>query len=349
MAPIQTFRNALLFPALCASASGQQTYLDQQPTRTFSLYASVGIEAVADNFVVPAAGADLRTVRWWGTWGPSGLAGTDSFEIVLHDNTSGPFGDEPGATIATFSGVQPSVTSTGFLLPTALGQLPEFELEATLPGGFQLGAGTYWVEIFSSGSSVADDFIWGMADQDPVLGAPCVSWSTSTPGVSWNSCTPLPATDMALVLTDESGSIGTSYCSPAVPNSTGAPGVLSLSGSAVVAANSLALTAGSLPLNAFGYFLTSTTQGLTTNPGGSAGNLCLGGAIGRYVGPGQILNTGSAGSITLTLDLTSTPTPTGLVAIQPGETWNFTAWHRDMGSGGSATSNFTDAVEVTFL
>ena len=71
------------------------------------------------------------------------------------------------------------------------------------------------------------------------------------------------------------------------------------------------------------------------------------GAIGRYVGPGQIQNSGGNGSFTLPLDLTQMPTPTGLVAAQAGETWNFTTWYRDA-VGGSATSNFTDGVEVTF-
>ena len=83
------------------------------------------------------------------------------------------------------------------------------------------------------------------------------------------------------------------------------------------------------------------------NPGGSDGNLCLGGSIGRYVGPGQIVNSGATGSFTLPLDLTQTPTPTGLVAIAAGETWNFQAWHRDA-VGGFATSNFTDGLAVQF-
>ena len=32
------------------------------------------------------------------------------------------------------------------------------------------------------------------------------------------------------------------------------------------------------------------------------------------------------------------------VAVQPGDTWNFQAWYRDIGN----TNNFTDAVAVTF-
>jgi hypothetical protein len=145
----------------------------------------------------------------------------------------------------------------------------------------------------------------------------------------------------------EAGGPGTSYCTPAVANSTGQPGVISAAGSDVASNNDLTLTATSLPLNAFGFFLTSQTQDLVPNPGGSMGNLCLGGAIGRYVGPGQVLNTGTAGEFALVLDLTQTPTPTGLVPVAAGETWNFQAWHRDA-VGGQATSNLTDAISITF-
>ena len=89
------------------------------------------------------------------------------------------------------------------------------------------------------------------------------------------------------------------------------------------------------------------TQGSVANPGGSEGILCLGGAIGRYVGPGQIVNSGATGEVSLALDLTQTPQPTGFVSVQPGETWNFQAWYRDA-VGGTATSNFTDGLEVQF-
>ena len=144
------------------------------------------------------------------------------------------------------------------------------------------------------------------------------------------------------------GGVGVSYCQPAVANSTGVPAVMGASGSAVVASNDLVLEATDLPMSSFGFFLTSQMQGSVSNPGGSQGNLCLGGAIGRYVGPGQIQNAGAAGAISLVLDLTSTPTPTGLVSVAAGETWNFQAWYRDAVSG-VATSNFTDGLEVAFL
>ncbi|MEM9381581.1 MAG: hypothetical protein AAGB93_16620 [Planctomycetota bacterium] len=144
------------------------------------------------------------------------------------------------------------------------------------------------------------------------------------------------------------GGLGAPYCGPAVPNSTGLPGRIVARGSAIASVNDITLEAIDLPPASFGFFLTSQMQNFIMNPGGSAGNLCLGGAIGRYVGPGQVLNSGATGMISLALDLTQTPTPTGLVPVQSGQTWNFQAWHRDS-VGSTATSNFTNAVSVLFF
>ncbi|MEZ6018148.1 MAG: hypothetical protein R3F49_23790 [Planctomycetota bacterium] len=139
---------------------------------------------------------------------------------------------------------------------------------------------------------------------------------------------------------------GARYCA-AVANSTGNAGRMSAEGSASVAANDLVLRASDLPLNAFGYFLTSATQGLVPNPGGSYGDLCLGGAIGRFNAPTQVQNSGSSGMFALALDLQQQPTPAGAVAVQPGETWHFTTWYRDS-QGGVVGSNFADGYSVTF-
>jgi hypothetical protein len=111
--------------------------------------------------------------------------------------------------------------------------------------------------------------------------------------------------------------------------------------------NDVSLAASSLPLNAFGFFLTSRTQGFVANPGGSQGNLCLSGSIGRYVGPGQIQNSGALGRIALSIDLNAQPTPLGPIAVVAGDTWNFTAWYRDS-VGGVAVSNFADGLELNF-
>ncbi len=138
----------------------------------------------------------------------------------------------------------------------------------------------------------------------------------------------------------------TRYCSPATPNSTGQPSTLTVVGSSRIGLNNLSLAASQLRPFSYGMFLTSPNQGLVMNPSGSQGNLCLGGSIGRYAGPGQVQNSGVAGIIEFSVDLTAMPTPTGQVAVQPGETWNFQAWYRDANPG--PTSNFTDGMSVTF-
>ena len=142
--------------------------------------------------------------------------------------------------------------------------------------------------------------------------------------------------------------IGVPYCGPAVANSTGVPGFLTAGGSRNASDNYVILDALDLPMNSWGFFLAGLTQGFVTNPGGSEGNLCLGGAIGRYVGPGQIKNSETEGSFRLILDLTQMPQPAGFVSVQSGDTWSFQTWHRDA-VGGAATSNFTNGVEVQFL
>ena len=140
---------------------------------------------------------------------------------------------------------------------------------------------------------------------------------------------------------------GAPFCAPGVANSTGQPARMAAFGSTFAAANDMTLEASALPMSSFGFFLTSRTSGFVANPAGSQGNLCLGGLIGRYVGPGQIQNSGAAGSFDLELDLTRTPTPTGLVAVAGGETWHYQAWYRDS-VGGVATSNFTDGYTILF-
>ena len=151
--------------------------------------------------------------------------------------------------------------------------------------------------------------------------------------------------DAVEVRTIDCGGVGTVYCDPAASNSTGSPATIAAEGSALVADNDVTLTVESLPANSVGYFLASQTQGLIANPGGSQGNLCLGGSIGRYVN--AVLNAGAAGTYSLQLDLTAIPQPTGFVGVTAGETWNFQSWYRDVVVGIPA-SNFTEAIEILF-
>ena len=138
---------------------------------------------------------------------------------------------------------------------------------------------------------------------------------------------------------------GTNYCT-AASNSTGSAASISATGSPSASANNITLVASDMPQNQFGMFLTSRDQDFVVGAGGSSnGNLCLGGTVGRFTAPSQILSSGPAGSFELAIDLTMVPEGGSFVTVLVGETWNFQAWYRDtVGLG----SNFTDGVEIGF-
>jgi hypothetical protein len=145
--------------------------------------------------------------------------------------------------------------------------------------------------------------------------------------------------------------IGTVYCN-SNPNSTGSNTSIQLLGSASVAADDVTMVAGNLANNSFGFFITSQTQGFAPNPGGSQGNLCVAGNIGRFVAPGQIKSSGAGSEISLSTtagewSLTAIPSATGPYSAVAGGTANFQLWHRDA-VGGAAVSNFSDGTSVTW-
>lgn len=136
----------------------------------------------------------------------------------------------------------------------------------------------------------------------------------------------------------------TRYCSPNAPSSSAGYGArIEASGSVRASDNALELSARLLPSNTFGYFLVSRFQGHVPQAGGSLGTLCLGGNVGRYSAPGQVLNSGSERMFALDLDLPNTPGPIGSFAITAGLSMNFQAWFRQ-----GTSSNFTDAITVHF-
>ncbi|MFT5731948.1 MAG: hypothetical protein ACJA2W_000054 [Planctomycetota bacterium] len=136
-----------------------------------------------------------------------------------------------------------------------------------------------------------------------------------------------------------------SFCE-STSNSTGVKGVLVLAGFDLVG-RTIDLEATKLPLNAFGFFIVSMVQDVVPNAGGSAGTLCLGGAIGRGVA-GGVFDTGVTGTVLGSVDLDMIPTPTSTTAAMSGQTWNFQAWHRDTILSFS-TSNFTNGISVQFF
>ena len=141
-----------------------------------------------------------------------------------------------------------------------------------------------------------------------------------------------------------STNVGSTYCSPAVPNSTGLSASISGSGSANALDNDLSLTVEGLPNGQFSYFLASQSQANIPGPGGSSGVLCLGAPTARFNSNVLVV---SAGEVSLSLDLTQVPLPpTFAHAIIAGETWNFQLWFRD--GNPTPTSNFSDGLTVTF-
>ncbi|MEM6569682.1 MAG: hypothetical protein AAF957_14835 [Planctomycetota bacterium] len=100
-----------------------------------------------------------------------------------------------------------------------------------------------------------------------------------------------------------------------------------------------------LPVDTFGYFIVGNGSAVTPNPGGSAGNLCVSGSVGRY--SNFVASSGSDGFLSLLIDPQAIPQPNGTVAAVPGDTWYFQCWTRDS-QGGMATSNFSNGVSVSF-
>ena len=139
------------------------------------------------------------------------------------------------------------------------------------------------------------------------------------------------------------GSQGVAVCTAAV-NSTGAPGVLTLTGSRSVGDNELMATGTDLPSGTVGVLLAGRTQGQST-PAGSSGTLCIAGTLEVLGGSQRVITVGPAGTFRRAVDLTSFPGPLG--GVIAGEAWVFQSWFRD--ASPSVTSNFTVAVEVAFV
>jgi probable HAF family extracellular repeat protein len=143
-----------------------------------------------------------------------------------------------------------------------------------------------------------------------------------------------------------SGEIGAVLCTATATNSAGGTGRLVAVGTNVLLTPDFRLRASGLSTNSTAFAFVSRASAMVPNPGGSQGTLCLGGAIGRLLGPGQVQNTGATGTFELALDPRMLPTPIGNVATMAGERWLFQAWYRDAIPG--FTSNFTDAIAVTW-
>ncbi|MEZ6003872.1 MAG: hypothetical protein R3F33_06760 [Planctomycetota bacterium] len=140
--------------------------------------------------------------------------------------------------------------------------------------------------------------------------------------------------------------VGTRYCDPAQINSTGQAGQLWAIGQTLAGEENLNLCLAQLPPGHLSMFLASPTQGFVPSVGGSQGDLCLGGAIGRFNRIDQVRIVPANGAWTKRVDFHDIPTPTAPVSILAGQTWCFQNWYRDHIP--ASTSNLTNAVEIQF-
>ncbi len=151
---------------------------------------------------------------------------------------------------------------------------------------------------------------------------------------------------MRLVKHIVGGVASSTYCDPAEANSTGWPAELVAAGSASAGENHLTLIGSGLPEDSFALFLNGTETKFIPFAGGSQGNLCLGGAIGRYRGVGEVRRVDNLGKVSLQLYLGNTPGPFGPTTILSGETRHFQVWFRDINPG--VASNFSNGASVSF-
>lgn len=142
--------------------------------------------------------------------------------------------------------------------------------------------------------------------------------------------------------------IGTNYCMSTL-NSTGAMTELTATGSETVGDDDICLLASNMAPGSLAFFITSQTQGFVANPGGSAGNLCVVGKVGRFLQNINQLKTSDAmGQVSLNTaagewSVNSIPiaTPPLFYSAVAGTTTSFQLWHRDIGG-----SNFSNGLSI---
>ena len=216
------------------------------------------------------------------------------------------------------------------------------------------GAGTYFVDPFASGTTCGTT---GFGSQDGftiVLGPQVVRTPSQYSNGTGCGMASLPwaSAYMQIYATEGAGaSVGSSYC-VANPNATGSIARMSAVGSTIAASDKLRLEVSNMPLNTFGFFLTSRTAGFSVMPAGSQGNLCVDGIIGRFDDPGQIKSSGATGIISIDSTMgewsvMAQPLGGSILPALAGERWHYTAWYRDI-VGGLPTSNFADGLFIDF-
>jgi hypothetical protein len=139
---------------------------------------------------------------------------------------------------------------------------------------------------------------------------------------------------------------GIVFCS-AHPNATGRPGRLGITGSPLLADDTMTLHASDLPVGQPALVLMSRAADAQDGFGGGEGILCLGSPIHR-LGPLEgfpLQVSDAAGQIEVSAGTAALPGP----AVLSGEALHFQLWHREFHPAtGQPRSNTTDAIRVMF-
>jgi len=149
-----------------------------------------------------------------------------------------------------------------------------------------------------------------------------------------------PCNEYDLTLTGTSpAQVGTPFCD-ALPNSSGAPGVLYITQSPVIQDPTLTFHVLPLPLSSFGFLVMSrgTIPGVII----SGGRFCLDPATLLRI-QRALVNSGAFGAVSFPFPWQNAP-----VTILSGETWHFQYWHRDV-FGGVVGANFSRGLSLLFL
>lgn len=130
------------------------------------------------------------------------------------------------------------------------------------------------------------------------------------------------------------------------PNATGRHARLTVHGSPSAAVGDVYVVTRDLPAGAACLGLLGSAIGFTPHPGGSRGNLCLAGELGRFLS--QVGPASGSGRFEFDVNAAALPLSSGARALAAGDAWSFQLWYRDHLPSGAAASNFSGAVRVTF-
>lgn len=319
---------------------------DSRPKSTLSRAFMINTAARYD---FSGTNADLRrTTQGWGRVNVENLYESrgELFwvdeEIVLTEGQSVgyPIVVEPGTPelAVTMVYLEPAGTTSA-----SIHRINDLSLRVTSPGG----AVSYWGnnglaagnESTPGGFSNQRDAVENVFISNPAAGQWFVEVLADDLNEDAHLETPGVDADFALVVRGTSTTSGDPCLPPAVycegeANSISASGAdVFISGSNSIQANDLTFVIASMPPNTFA--LAARSQSQTSLPVGG-GLLCLGTPTIRM----DIIQADLLGQGIFQVDTTALHQGIG---VAPGETWNYQFWYRD-----GATSNFSDAVEVTW-